>query len=104
VKKYGVGGIFNKQLLTGNIEERVEEILNGVFLSLDKNVVKRSKGVVFKKYLTEKREGNSPRLSQVEVKVSGKLKTCLKDIWKVFCLDMKTKQKRYFLINDYQRE
>jgi hypothetical protein len=28
----------------------------------------------------------------------------LKDIWKVFCLDMKTKQKRYFLINDYQRE
>jgi hypothetical protein len=43
-------------------------------------------------------------LRQIEIKVSGKIKTCLKDIWKTFYLDQKTKQTGYFLVNDYQRE
>jgi hypothetical protein len=42
--------------------------------------------------------------SVVELSISGKLKTCLKDIWKVFYLDQKTKSTGYFLVNDYQRE
>ena len=42
------------------------------------------------------------RLSQIEVKVSGKQKTCLKDIWKVFYQDNQQKTD-YFLVNDYQR-
>jgi hypothetical protein len=54
--------------------------LNGVFLSLDKNVVRKPKKLITKKYLVGKREKSMQRLSQIEVKVSGKLKTCLKDI------------------------
>jgi hypothetical protein len=42
--------------------------------------------------------------SVVELSISGKLKTCLKDIWKVFYFDQKTKSTGYFLVNDYQRE
>jgi hypothetical protein len=41
--------------------------------------------------------------SIVEASISGKQKTCLKDIWKVFYLDWKSKEKGYFLVNSYQR-
>jgi hypothetical protein len=54
--------------------------LNGVFLSLDKNSIQKPKKLITKKYLTEKLEKNTRRLEQIEVKVLGKLKTCLKDI------------------------
>jgi len=67
-------------LLNGNIEERIEEVLNGVFLSLDKNIIQKSKKLITKKYLTEKLEKNPQRLGQIEVKVLSKYKTCLKDI------------------------
>jgi hypothetical protein len=77
--------------------------LNGVFLSLDKNAIQRSKKLIVRKYLTRNQENNTQRLSQIEVKVSGKLKTCLKDIWKVFYKDNQQKS-GYFLVNDYQRE
>jgi hypothetical protein len=67
-------------LLTGDIEENVEEVLNGVFLSLDKNPIQKPKKLITKKYLAEKLEKNTQILGQIEIKVLGKLKTCLKDI------------------------
>ena len=103
IKKHGTAGILNKQLLSGNIEGRIEEILNGVFLSLDKNVIQKPKKLIAKEYLTKRQEKSPQRLSQIKVKVSGKLKTCLKDIWKVFYKDNQQKS-GYFLVNDYQRE
>lgn len=91
-------------MLNGNIEGRIEKVLNGVFLSLNKNATQKPKKLITKEYLTKKQKKNTERLSQIEVKLSGKIKTCLKDIWKVFYLDQKTKQTSYFLVNDYQRE
>jgi hypothetical protein len=70
----------NKNFLVGDIEERIEEVLNDVFLSLNKGVVKKPRKLTTKKYLVEKQEKSTQRLSRVEVKVSGKTKTCLKDI------------------------
>jgi len=104
IKKHGMEGILNKQLLTGDIEERIEGVLNGVFLSLDKNYLQKPKKLITKKYLTENLEKIPQRLGQIEVKVLSKHKTCLKDIWKTFYLDQKTKVIGYFLVNDYQRE
>ena len=103
VKKHGIEGIFRKTLLTGDIEERTEEILNGVFLSLDKNVVQKPKKLITKEYLTKKLKKTPQRLGQIKVKVLGKQKTCLKDIWKIFYKDNQQKS-GYFLVNDYQRE
>ena len=103
VKKHGTAGIFSKKLLDGNVSKRVEEILNGVFLSLDKNAIQKTKKPIAKEYLTKKQEQSPQRLRQIEVKVSGKLKTCLKDIWKVFYKDNQQRM-GYFLVNDYQRE
>jgi hypothetical protein len=80
-------------LLNGNIEGRIEEILNGVFLSLDKNVIQKPKKLIAKEYLTKKQEKSSQRLSQIKVEVSGK----------VFYKDNQQKL-GYFLVNDYQRE
>ena len=102
VKKYGTVGIFRKSLLAGNIEEKVEEILNGVFLSLNEGVVQKTRKPITKEYLTQRQEKSMGRLRQIEVKVSGKRKTCLKDIWKVFYKDNQQKT-GYFLLNDYQR-
>ena len=104
VKKHGTIGIFRKKLVEGNIKEKVEEILNGVYLSLNEGVIRKTRKPTTKEYLTEKLEKNPQRLGQIEVKVLGKLKTCLKDIWKTFYLDQKTKTTGYFLVNDYQRE
>jgi len=104
VKKYGVEGILRKSLLVGDIEEKVEEILNGVCLSLSKGFIqKKPSKLMTKEYLTKKPEKSMGRLRQIEVKVSGKWKTCLKDIWKVFYQDNRQKS-GYFLVNDYQRE
>jgi hypothetical protein len=54
--------------------------LNGVFLSLDKNVVQKPKKPIAKKYLVGKQKKSTERLEQVGVKVFSKSKTCLKDI------------------------
>ena len=81
MKKHGTEGIFRKKLVEGDIEEKVEEILNGVFLSLNEGVaIQKPRKLITKEYLTEKLEKNTQRLGQIEVKVLGKLKTCLKDI------------------------
>ena len=104
IKKHGAEGMLNKNLLVGDIEERVEEVLNGVYLSLDKTAIQKPKKLLTKKYLTKKPPKNPQRLEQIEVKVLGKQKTCLKDIWKTFYFDQKTKTTGYFLVNDYQRE
>jgi hypothetical protein len=107
VKKHGTEGIFNKQLLTGNIEERVEEILNSVFLSLNKDKVQKSgsrKRLIIRENKDQVKKAENSKRSLIEVSISGKQKTCLEDIWKVFYLDQKTKQTGYFLVNDYQRE
>ena len=102
MKKYGTEGIFRKSLMAGNIEEKVEGILNGVFLSLHEGVIQKSRKLITKEYLTKRQEKSMGRLSQIEVKVSSKWKTCLKDIWKVFYQDNQQKS-GYFLVNDYQR-
>lgn len=104
IKKHGTVGTLNKQLLNGNIEEKIEEVLNGVFLSLDKNIIQKSTKLITKKYLVREQGESTQRLRQIEVKVLGKWKTCLKDIWKTFYFDQKTKSTGYFLVNDYQRE
>jgi len=103
IKKNGTEGVLRKRLFTGDIEEKIEEVLNGVFLSLDKNPIQKSKKLITKQYLTKKLDKSTQRLSQIEVKVLSKHKTCLKDIWKTFYLDQKTKTTGYFLVNDYQR-
>ena len=102
MKKYGTEGIFRKSLMAGNIEEKVEGILNGVFLSLHEGVIQKPRKLITKEYLTKRQEKSMGRLSQIEVKVSSKWKTCLKDIWKVFYQDNQQKS-GYFLVNDYQR-
>ena len=66
--------------MAGNIEERVEEVLNGVFLSLNGGVIQKPRKPITKEYLTQRQEKSSERLRQIEVKVSSKWKTCLKDI------------------------
>ena len=110
MKKYGAEGIFKKTLLTGDIEEKVEELLNGVYLSLNETTTiqkpRNRKMLVISEYSTKKQvenAGNQKR-NVVELSISGKQKTCLKDIWKVFYLDQKTQQTGYFLVNDYHRE
>jgi hypothetical protein len=67
-------------LLIGDIEEKVEELLNGVFLSLDKNAIQRPRKPITKEYLNRNQTKNSQRLEQVKAKVLSKYKTCLKDI------------------------
>jgi hypothetical protein len=62
----------NKNLLVGDIEERVEEVLNGVYLSLDKTAIQKPEKLLTKKYLTEKQEQKPQRLEQIEVKILGK--------------------------------
>ena len=54
IKKHGAEGVLNKNLLVGDIEERIEEVLNGVFLSLDKTAIQKPKKLLTKKYLTKK--------------------------------------------------
>jgi hypothetical protein len=81
INKHGTEGVLNKNLLVGDIEERVEEVLNGVFLSLSKVIIqKKQSKLLTKKYLTDKQEQKPQRLEQIEVKVLSKQKTCLKDI------------------------
>jgi hypothetical protein len=62
----------NKNLLVGDIEERVEEVLNGVYLSLEKTAIQKPKKLLTKKYLTDKQEQKPQRLEQIEVKILGK--------------------------------
>ena len=106
MKKHGTEGIFSKKLLDGNASERVEEMLNTVFLSLNKLGVQKlgsRKRLISNERKKQAENTEKPKRS-IEVIISGKQKTCLEDIWKVFYLDQKTKQKGYFLVNDYQRE
>jgi hypothetical protein len=68
-------------LLTGDIEEKVEELLNGVFLSLSKgSTIQKPRKPITKEHLVNRPEKNTGKLRQIEIKVSGKIKTCLKDI------------------------
>jgi len=104
VKKHGTTGIFNKSFLAGDIEEKVEEFLNGVYLSLSKGAIqKKPSKLITKECLTNRPAKSTGRLRQIEVKVSGKWKTCLKDIWKIFYQGSQQKT-GYFLVNDYQRK
>ena len=95
-------------MLAGDIEEKVEELLNGVYLSLNETIIQKPRNrkmPVIREYSTKKRVENAvnQKISVVELSISGKLKTCLKDIWKVFYKDSQQKS-GYFLVNDYQRE
>lgn len=108
VKKHGTAGIFSRRLLDGNIEDKVEELLNSVFLTTDKVNIQKSKSrkmPVIRDYSTKKQVeyAVNQKGSVVELSISGKLKTCLKDIWKVFYKDNQHKS-GYFLVNDYQKE
>jgi hypothetical protein len=93
--------------LAGDIEERIEEILNGVFLSLSEDVIPKSKikkPTVIREYSTKNQVENAENQKRTiaELNILGKFKTCLKDIWKVFYKDSQQKS-GYFLVNDYQR-
>jgi len=72
MKKHGAEGILRKSLLMGDIEEKVEEILNGVFLSLDKNAIQKPRRLITKEYSTKNQEKSTQRLGQIEVKISSK--------------------------------
>jgi len=97
VKKHGTEGIFKKTLLTGDIQEKVEELLNGVYLSLNETIIQKPrnrKTPMIREYSAknqvEKREINSStstKKTPLEALISGMQKTCLEDIWKVFYLD-----------------
>ena len=107
VKKYGVKGILDKRFLVGGIEESVEEILNGIFLTLNRSNVPtiptKKKPRIINQYLTKKQRENSLKLRQeIRAKVLSKYKTPLDKIWKVFYQDNQQKS-GYFLVNDYQR-
>jgi hypothetical protein len=90
-------------LLAGGVEEKIEKVLNGVFLSLDKNLAQKPKKLIAKEYLTRNQEKNTERLSQIQAKVLSKYKTPLPDLWKIF-YRINQQKAGYFLINDYQRE
>ena len=85
MKKCGVEGVFRKSLLTGDIKEKVEEILNGVYLSLNETIIQKPrnrKTPMIREHSAKKQvenTGNQKR-SIVEASISGKQKTCLKDI------------------------
>ncbi|CAG8725881.1 15195_t:CDS:2 [Dentiscutata erythropus] len=75
-----VGGDKNRH---GKVEERVEEVLNRVDLSLEKSgeLVQKSRKSppIIKEHLTKNPEQSVKRLRR-EIKISGKQKTCLEDI------------------------
>lgn len=99
VKKYGAVGIFNKKLLDGNVSERIEELLNKVFLTLDKPSIHKPrsrKKLIFRRAKEQKK-------ANIKAKILSKHKTPLLHLWKAFYFDWKTKTTGYFLINDYQR-
>jgi hypothetical protein len=95
VKKHGTAGIFRKSFLFGDIQGRVEEILNSVRLSLSESVIqklgRRRMSIIrvysaklkpkTKEYLTQKQGEVLPRLRQeIQVKVLSKYKTPLDKI------------------------
>ena len=84
MKKHGVEGILRKNLLMGDIEGKIEEVLNPVFLTLNKfnfpNIPIKAKPRIVNQYLTKKQGEISLKLRQVVAKISSKTKTCLKDI------------------------
>ena len=106
VKKYGVVGILNKSFLVGDIEEKVEGVLNSAFLSLDKFIKKPkwSKPIIKECLTNQPREIPSKLSSVIQAKVLSKYKTPLDKIWKIFYLNQKHQTTGYFLANDYQRE
>jgi len=99
VKKYDTAGIFNKKLLDGNVNERIEELLNTVFLTLDKPGIQKLRS---RKKLIFREEKNQVKAT-IQAKILSKHKTPLLHLWKTFYLDLKTKTTGYFLVNDYQR-
>jgi hypothetical protein len=82
VKKHGTVGIFKKKLVNGDIKEKVEEFLNGIYLSLSEGGVQKPrsrKRLIIGKKLTKKQVENagSQKRSVVEVSITGKHKTPL---------------------------
>jgi hypothetical protein len=59
-------------LVEGDIKEKVEEVLNGVFLSLSEGVIKKPRKSITKEYLTKTQEKSTGRLGQIEVKILSK--------------------------------
>jgi len=80
-----VKGILDKRFLVGGIEESVEEILNGIFLTLNRSNVPtiptKKKPRIINQYLTKKQRENSLKLRQeIRAKVLSKYKTPLDKI------------------------
>ncbi|CAG8463127.1 39503_t:CDS:10 [Gigaspora margarita] len=85
VEKHGVAGVFNKKLLDGKIEEKVEEFLNGVYLSLNETAIQKPrnrKTPMIREYSAknpvEKKEINSStstKKTPLEALISGMQKT-----------------------------
>jgi len=99
VKKYGTAGIFSKKLLDGNVNKRIEELLNAVFLTLNKPGIRKPRN---RKKLIFRREKKQEK-ANIQAKILSKQKTPLLHLWKTFYFDWKTKTTGYFLVNDYQR-
>jgi hypothetical protein len=73
VKKYDTAGIFNKKLLDGNVNERIEELLNTVFLTLDKPGIQKLRS---RKKLIFREEKNQVKAT-IQAKILSKHKTPL---------------------------
>jgi len=73
VKNYGTTGIFNKKLLDGNVNERIEELLNAVFLTLDKLGIQKPRS---RKKLIFRREKKQEK-ANIQAKILSKQKTPL---------------------------
>ena len=95
-------------LVVGRQEKIVDDYL--VKMHQDISVKKQNVDNTFKfektgleQVLRLEKRLEQPRKISVKVKIVGKKKTCLAELWKVFYLDQKTQQNGYFLVNDYQK-
>jgi len=73
VKKYGTAGIFSKKLLDGNVNKRIEELLNAVFLTLNKPGIRKPRN---RKKLIFRREKKQEK-ANIQAKILSKQKTPL---------------------------
>lgn len=75
--------------------------------NLNQAVMREYSLIVEKPYKKQKEPEKKPLYStkkqRIQAQILSKKQTNLEHLWKVFYLDWKTKQKGYFLVNDYQK-
>ena len=74
---------------------------------LNQTVIREYSITIEKPYKKQKEPQRKPIYSSkkqtIQAQILGKKQTNLEHMWKVFYLDQKTKQKGYFLVNNYQK-